>query len=369
MLRSTVLLTYFDVFRSSEKETFIRNLVTKLTVFSFSKIVCIGAPRLHEHLKFFKSKLHIESILLDLDTRFYTFCNRDGKIDFFHYNMFNNYFFAGTEAENEFHQFLRNKNNEKCCIFTDPPFGCRTEPLISTLQSLSQTYRRINQSLDIMPIFWVFPYFMETYITKIMPEMEMLDYKVDYTNHETYHSGKDGRKQGSPVRLYTNVPNNLIDLPSQEDYRLCKKCRKWVSSENRHCNRCGKCPSKNGATYTHCNLCELCVKPNYKHCNNCWRCTQIENHDCIKYQSQLKCTICLQRGHNEVNCFNWFRRCGKSANEITKLKLKSTKMGRRICFLCFKSGHNEQSCLNRKQLLQEVSFLNNCYNLLTTNAL
>lgn len=290
-------------------------------------------------------------------------------MDFFHYNMFNNYFFAGNEAETKFHQFLRDKNNDKCCIFTDPPFGCRTEPLIATLQALSQNYRRINQSFSILPIFWVFPYFMEMYITSQMPEMEMLDYKVNYTNHDTYHSGTDGRKQGSPVRLFANVPNHLIELPREEGYRFCKKCKKWAAKENQHCNRCKKCTSKNGATYIHCGLCELCVKPTYKHCNDCWRCAQIENHDCIKYQSQLKCSICLQRGHNEINCINWFERCQKSANEITKLKSKAIQMGRRICFVCFKSGHNEQSCLKRKQLLQEESFLNKCYNLLTKESL
>lgn len=279
--------------------------------------------------------------------------------------MFNNYFFGGAEAEKTFREFLRDKTNDKCCIFTDPPFGCRTEPLIETLHALSHSYRKINGSLGILPIFWVFPYFMEVYITSLMPEMEMLDYKVNYTNHETYHAGKDGRKQGSPVRLFTNVPNHLVELPREHGYRFCKKCNKWAARENQHCNNCNRCPSKNGATYIHCRLCELCVKPTYKHCNNCWRCTQIENHDCIKYQLQLKCMICLQKGHNEVNCIEWFKRCQKTMKEITVLKSKAIRMGRHICFLCFKSGHNEQSCLKRKQLLEEEYFLNKCYNLLT----
>lgn len=334
-----------------------------------SKVVCIGAPRLHEYLKYNKSKLRIESILLDLDTRFYWFCNQNSDPslarDYFHYNMFNNYFFAGPEAKEEFNNFLREQNNEKCCIFTDPPFGCRTEPLVSTLKTLCKDYRHVNQSHNILPIFWVFPYFMETYITSLMPEMEMLDYKIDYTNHDSYHSGHDGRKLGSPVRLFTNVPNYLIDLPTDESYRLCKKCKRWVARENQHCNRCKKCPSKNGATYVHCNLCETCVKPTYRHCNNCWRCTQIENHQCSRYQSQLKCTICLRKGHNELNCHEWFAKCQKNLTEINKLKLKSIKTGRRICLLCFKTGHNEQSCSMRKQLLNETSFLSHFYNLLT----
>lgn len=304
-----------------------------------------------------------------MDIRFYSFCNRNNKTDYFHYNMFNNYFFGGPEIETKFYQFLQNKDNEKCCIFTDPPFGCRTEPLVSTLQILNQRYRKLNESYDILPIFWIFPYYMEVYITSLMPEMEMLDYKIDYTNHKTYHSGEDGRKQGSPVRIFTNVSSHLIELPIKEAYRLCNKCKKWISKENKHCKRCKKCPSKNGATYIHCNRCELCVKPTYKHCNNCWRCTQIENHDCIKYQSQLKCTICLQKGHNEINCQRWFSLCQKTVKEITKLKLKTIKTGQRICLLCFKSGHNEQSCLKRKELLKESYFLNKCYNIFTPELL
>lgn len=307
---------------------------------------------------------------MDLDTRFYSFYNRDGKCDFFHYNMFNNYFFAGNEIETKFKQFLHNKNNEKCCIFTDPPFGCRTEPLVYTLQTLRNTYNQLNQSHDTLPTFWIFPYFMETYITSLMPEMEMLDYKVDYTNHGTYHSGQnDSRKQGSPVRIFTNVPNHLVQLPATESYRMCSKCKKWVASENRHCVLCKKCPSKNGDTYKHCNLCGICVKPSYLHCKNCWRCTQRENHDCNKYQSQLKCMICLQKGHNEFNCNGWLALCRKNPKEITRMKAKSIKIGQHICLLCFKSGHNEQNCLKRKQLLNEHSFLNQYYNLLTIDML
>lgn len=307
----------------------------------------------------------MKSILLDLDTRFYSFCNDD----YFHYNMFNNYFFAGDQAEVRFNQFLRNKTNEKCCIFTDPPFGCRTEPLVSTLQTLSQTYRKLNASNEMLPVLWVFPYFMEMYITSLMPEMEMLDYKVDYTNHETYHSGQDGRKQGSPVRLFTNIPSHLIELPATQGYRMCNKCRKCVAQENKHCDRCKKCPSKNGSTYVHCSMCEVCVKPSYKHCNTCSRCTQIENHECTQYQAQLKCMICLQRGHNEINCSKWFELCRKNAKEITKLKLKAIKTGRRICWLCFKSGHNEQSCQRRPELLHETCFLGNRYNIFTPDQL
>lgn len=340
--------------------------LTLLNLF-YSKVICIGAPRLHEYLKFHYANLAIESILLDLDKRFYTFFNQNDTMDYFHYNMFNNYFFAGSSAQRAFGKFLKKKNhNDRYCIFTDPPFGCRTEPLVYTLKALNQQYRNINKSHDILSIFWIFPYFMEMYIKQLMPEMTMLDYKVDYTNHETYHSGKNGRKQGSPVRLFTNVPEHAIELPTIERYQFCKKCNRWVSHENQHCNQCKNCPSKNGSTYKHCNLCAICVKPTYIHCNNCWRCTQTENHDCIIYQSKLKCPICFMKGHNELNCHRWFSLCGKNQKDIAKLKLKSIKTGRRICFICFKERHNEQSCTKRQSLLREMSFFGKYYNLLSS---
>lgn len=335
----------------------------------FSKIICIGAPRLHEYLKGQYTSLHMKSILLDLDQRFYSFFNRNGCVDFFHYNMMNNYFFGGELAKHEFQQFFKCSENEKCCIFTDPPFGCRTELLVSTLQSLNREYRTINQCQHILPNFWIFPYFMESYITIQMPEMTMFDYKVDYTNHESYHSGENGRKQGSPVRIFSNILPSSIQLPTNENYRRCKKCDKWVAVENKHCTRCKICPSKNGNKYTHCLACENCVKPSYKHCYNCWRCTQIENHQCKLYQSKLKCMICLLKGHNEINCHRWFEICGRNFKEIIKLKSKVLKTGRRICLLCFKTGHNEAKCTKRTKLLKEISFLNQNYNLLSSELL
>lgn len=283
--------------------------------------------------------------------------------------MMNNYFFGGDGAQMEFMNFLKDEQNERCCILTDPPFGCRTEPIISTLHTLNHQYCQLNECPDLLSIFWIFPYFMETYIINLMPEMAMTDYKVNYTNHETYHSGKNGRKQGSPVRLFTNVPEHKIVLPADEQYRCCNKCNRWVSKENKHCMRCKKCPSKNGSTYLHCNLCEICVKPNYEHCNFCWRCTQIENHKCNEYQSQLKCSICFIQGHNEVNCQRWFIICGKNASQIAKLKAKSLKTGRRICFVCFKERHNELMCTQRKELLKEETFLGKRYNLLSPETL
>lgn len=247
----------------------------------------------------------------------------------------------------------------KTCLFTDPPFACRTEPLSFTLKTIAQRYKKLNSIYHVLPIFWVFPYFMENYIHNVMPEMDMMDYLVNYTNHKHYHSGVNGRKEGSPIRIFTNIPLNLIPLPISEGYRYCKLCEKFTFKENVHCRKCGECPSKNGSKYLHCELCALCVKPNYKHCKNCDRCTQVEKHDCASYQSNITCWICLTKGHNEVNCEKW----AKLNRKTLGIKRKSLKTAKKICFLCNVAGHNERKCKQRKFLLKEETFLGEVCNI------
>lgn len=148
-----------------------------------------------------------------------------------------------------------------------------------------------------MRVFLIFPYFMERQILNRLPDYSMLDYKVDYDNHPLFQDGPKGRKQGSPVRLFTNVDARLkltifnslncycffnfscITLPADEGYKLCTLCNRWVAEENCHCIKCNACTSKDGRTYVHCNQCEKCVKPTWVHCNVCKRCAQ-PDHKC-----------------------------------------------------------------------------------------
>lgn len=235
-------------------------------------------------------------------------------------------------------------------MFTDPPFAGRTEPLAITINTISTLYRKINVTDKILSIFWIFPYFMETYIKNVMPEMEMIDLKINYTNHNLYHNRKNGKKDGSPVRLFTNIPLNRISLKHiKNEYKLCKKCKRWTAIENIHCNVCNICPSKNGSTYRHCTMCAVCVKPNYKHCTNCCRCTQILGHMCNEYQTQLRCWMCNEKGHNEINCIKYVNIIKKSK----KLFLKSKKLNIKLCFICKKFGHNEKCC-KKRYLLNKI---------------
>lgn len=303
-----------------------------------TKVICMGAPRLHEYLM---TNTGTKSLLLDIDERFRWFYD---ETCFLRYNMFNHHFFDSIVTQNTFSNFLQNiESKDRLCLFMDPPFGCRTELLAKTIGKINHRYNELNLLVQhVLPVFWVFPYFMEMYIRKELPSMDMSDYRVCYINHKTYHSGRNGLKHGSPIRLYTNVPLESFKLPFNEGYRFCLKCNKCVHRSNVHCTICNKCASKNGATYTHCKKCNWCVKPNYKHCNKCGRCAQ--KHECNVYQKQITCRICLNKGHVELSCRIW-------------KYFKSFSRYRNGCMLCGKTKHTINNCLKRKLILNETYFL------------
>lgn len=90
-------------------------------------------------------------------------------------------------------------------IITDPPFGGRTEPIALTLRQISEQSQILNRRIDRIPVFWIYPYFMEPHICHADSQFVMLDYEVEYDNHEVFSKGKKGRKLGSPVRIFTTV--------------------------------------------------------------------------------------------------------------------------------------------------------------------
>jgi hypothetical protein len=46
----------------------------------------------------------------------------------------------------------------------------------------------------------------------------MCDYQINYVNHGSFKSA-GGRKKGSPVRIFTNLPLEKVELPEGEGYR------------------------------------------------------------------------------------------------------------------------------------------------------
>merc|ERR1712226_1451174 len=95
----------------------------------------------------------------------------------------------------------------------------------------------------------------------------------------------EGRKQGSPVRFFTDIPLRGFVLPANEGYKRCEPCDRWVAKENLHCDICNSCPGKDGRTYKHCSPCGRCVKPTYVHCDTCNRC-KLPTHSCSGVQEQ-----------------------------------------------------------------------------------
>lgn len=305
------------------------------------KIICVGAPRLHDYIRTRKPQL--KSILLDIDTRFKSFNQPE---DFIQYNMINHHFFEGPVAEAKLVNFMKDDESiaSQHCLFSDPPFAARPELLPATFRAISALFNRTNSRHKILPIFLVFPYFNEHHIKRQFPEMEMLDFQVSYMNHRAFRDDFKGRKAGSPVRIFTNVAPSLVKFPARfTSYRHCAPCHRFVAITNKHCNICKTCPSKNGTTYRHCHDCILCVKPNYIHCSTCNRCVIKMNHDCATFQSHQECWFCCQRGHVEKNC------------ELMK-KFKKRTGG--TCVVCKgRKKHNLSRCKGKLKFIGKSSDL------------
>lgn len=250
-------------------------------------------------------------------------------------------------------------SNDRLLLFTDPPFGCRTELIGNTLQKITKLYNNINQlPHQPLPTFWIFPYYSAHYVQQIMPALQMSDYKINYTNHFSYTDiGTKCRKLGSPVRIFTNVPLQVLKLPVSEQYKYCSKCQKYTALENRHCDVCKCCPSKNGSTYKHCDHCGLCVKPYYIHCHNCRRCSQSEGHNCFEYQSKQTCWICRTVGHTERRCKFWQKKSLCRIFPSIDCRTKPNEDGVITCIICGIKGHNELNCEKRSLYLKEITFM------------
>ncbi|XP_063096632.1 rRNA N6-adenosine-methyltransferase ZCCHC4 isoform X2 [Cavia porcellus] len=185
-----------------------RFLVGLLSTLGFRRVLCVGTPRLHELIRLTTSgdqKSNLKSLLLDIDFRYSQFYLEDS---FCHYNMFNHHFFDGKPALEVCRAFLQEDKGEGVIMVTDPPFGGLVEPLAVTFKKLIGMWKEgqgQGDSLQEMPIFWIFPYFFEARICQFFPSFCMLDYQ-------------DGRKW--------------------KHCFLCKKCVKpsWV-----HCRFCNHC--------------------------------------------------------------------------------------------------------------------------------
>ena len=312
LLQPSKLLTPLDNAKSEAQYLFTEEtvsiIVNNLVKCGVKKVLCVGAPRIHEYI--LSSGEKIESLMLDIDARYRQFYS---ETMFLHYNMFNHYFFHENHKDIYLH-FLK---NGRFALITDPPFGGRVEVLSSTLNKIRRDWYKINgfedtrmdcgtmknrcnepQQEDFL-ILWMFPYFMEQHILRYNPDLVMMDMKVDYDNHSLFKTGNKGRKHGSPVRVFTNIPGNQFVLPTP-DYNLCTKCNRYVCRTNKHCNDCNNCTSKDGRPYKHCFKCKRCVKCSYVHCIKCNRC-HLQERDC-QNDNTTTCHLCHMSGHKRRDC-------------------------------------------------------------------
>ncbi|XP_053975820.1 rRNA N6-adenosine-methyltransferase ZCCHC4 [Hylaeus volcanicus] len=294
---------YFFSKKSTEEMT---DMLAKLGA---KQVLCIGTPKIHEHiLDQYEDK--ISSLLLDLDGRFHNFF---GPLSYCWYNLLNNHFFD-ENALHVFKDFLTQNGGKDTFLICDPPFGSRVEPMSWTIKRIADLHKKwnnIEDENDCLKIMFIFPYFMESIMKQKsnppgvsggLKDLKMVDYKVSYDNHALFVTEPKANKLPSPIRIFTNVPLHLVELPKASGYKYCKKCQKWVSEENKHCKKCKDCTSKNGLTYKHCNACNRCVKPNWEHCKTCLKCA-MKNHKCgQKPKVNGRCFKCNELGHVQRDC-------------------------------------------------------------------
>ena len=259
-------------------------IVSELKRLNVSDVICVGTPSLHE---VFLHSSDASSLLLDIDHRYGLFYPPE---QFLHFNMFNCFFYESDGLEH-FRAFLQSSKN--VAIVVDPPFGGLARVLAKGLEGI---YRLAGRELSTL---LVFPYYLEEHVLTALPTFSMSDYQVTYRNHKSFGEARKTSKP-SPVRIFTNLPPPGLKLPSEEHYKFCEPCNRYVSGANSHCSKCDACPSKDGRSYRHCDDCGMCVKPGRAHCAQCHRC-ELPAHEC-ETARRVGCHVCGSLEHKRRDC-------------------------------------------------------------------
>ncbi|XP_058808006.1 rRNA N6-adenosine-methyltransferase ZCCHC4 [Phymastichus coffea] len=308
----------------------VLDIIKILLDLNAENVLCIGTPRIHEYIAH-NLQGKMSSLLLDFDGRFHNFF---GPLTYCWYNLFNHHFFQ-KDSEEVFKDFITQNGGKNMYLICDPPFGGRVEPISQTFKTISDLHKKLNKitdSKDELKIMFMFPYFMEAVMKEKsnpsnvcggLKDLHMTDYKVEYDNHPLFVSKVNNQQQGSQVRIFTNIPLNLVKLPESDGYKYCKRCQRWVSSENKHCKICHSCTSKDGRRYRHCKICQRCVKPTWQHCKKCDRCS-LPNHKCGQKPKIGSCFKCNVTGHTQRECSQIKSKKDKAKNFESKKRKNTT---------------------------------------------
>ncbi|XP_026370322.1 rRNA N6-adenosine-methyltransferase ZCCHC4 isoform X2 [Ursus arctos] len=261
-------------------------LVDLLSTLGFTRVLCVGTPRLHELIRLKSSgekKSNIKSLLLDIDFRYSQFYMEDS---FCHYNMFNHHFFDGKAALEVCRTFLQEDKGEGVIMVTDPPFGGLVEPLAVTFKKLIAMWKE-GQSQA---------------VTKNYP---CSGFSLIFLNPESV---------------------SFFQASACWITRFCASCQRYVSLENQHCEHCNSCTSKDGRKWNHCFLCKKCVKPSWIHCSICSHCA-LPDHSCGGPRDG--CFICGQLDHKRSTCpkIATSKKVNKAVRKQKQRKSNKMKMG------------------------------------------
>jgi hypothetical protein len=255
-----------------------------------SAVVCIGCPSVHEALvdsgKHSVSQVSFLCIccftrpmlpqtLLDMDNRFGAFFPRS----FYLYNMLTGMaMLPGQQAA------VRAALQRCDLIIVDPPFS-------APLQALAETLLHIQRSNAAVKILLLLPYYEQQHVTRAMPHLHMLDYRVMYS-HKNFNGAS------TPVRIFTNIPLTKVPSPQEAGYKLCLDCNDWMYQTNSHCKHCNRCTSVGGVPRRHCFECNACVKLGSLHCELCASC----HPNRTPCPSASRCTVCASTSHRRHAC-------------------------------------------------------------------
>lgn len=234
----------------------------------FTHVLCIGCPSVHERLTVNK-RYGVASFLLDIDARYLQFYSSKQYLCF---NMANNFLFEKDKYERNLNEFLA--ASSKLLVIADPPFGIMIPALADTLVRLKkkiQYFKREDSEFELkMMLFHL--YFYEKRISEALPELRMLDYKVNYSNHK-----KLKQDANSIARVFTDIEPKQLVLKGLSGYKFCEDCQRWTHEIANHCPDCKNCMSKNGKESAHCSLCDRCFQIDWEHCFTCEMCTRKGN--------------------------------------------------------------------------------------------